>query len=118
MISEVLPPAATHSFLDLFEKPPLLIAFTDAFEQRVGCLYSPNGPTIEFNVIGDSNNFIDLTKIYLEITCCIQKGAGVALEHGGGTDDEPIFLNNTLHSLFSDCDIYLNGTKVSSCRRL
>ena len=38
----VIPSKATHSFLDLFEKPPLLVTFDQSFEQKAGPLYSPS----------------------------------------------------------------------------
>ena len=60
----VIPSEATHSSLDLFEKPPLLVTFDQSFEQKTGPLYSPSGSSLEFEVVGDGNNFIDLQKIY------------------------------------------------------
>ena len=63
----VIPSEATHSSLDLFEKPPLLVTFDQSFEQKTGPLYSPSGSSLEFEVVGDRNNFIDLQKICLEI---------------------------------------------------
>ena len=66
MIGNMLPTEATHSSLDLFEKPALLVTFDDSFCQKVGPVYSPNGPMREFEVAGDKNNFIDLQKIFLE----------------------------------------------------
>ena len=56
----VIPSEATHSSLDLFEKPPLLVTYDQSFEQKTGPLYSPS---LEFDVVGDRNNFIDLQKI-------------------------------------------------------
>ena len=43
MISNLLPTEATHSSLDLFEKPPLLATFENAFTQN-----SPDSPMLEF----------------------------------------------------------------------
>ena len=60
----VIPSEATHSSLDLFEKPVLLVTFDQSFEQKTGPLYSPSGSSLEFEVVGDCNNFIDL-----EIKC-------------------------------------------------
>ena len=74
----ILPAEATHSSLDLFEKPPLLVTFDHSFEQKTGPLYSPSGSSLEFEIIGDRNNFIDLqTKIYLEIKCKIKNTDGI-----------------------------------------
>ena len=46
----------------LFEKPPLLVTFDQSFEQKTGPLYSPSKSSLEFEVVGDRNNFIDLQK--------------------------------------------------------
>ena len=113
----MLPAEATHSSLDLFERPPLLVTFDGSFEQRIGPVYSSNGPTLEFKLLGDRNNFIDLQKFYLELTCRILNSDGSILRAHATTAadrDTPNFVNNILHSLFSECDIYANGVKVST----
>ena len=119
MITNLLPNEATHTSLDLFERPSLLVAFDGAFEQRIGPVYSPNGPTLEFKVVGDRNNFIKLQDIFLEISCSIHQHNGADLRYTD-TDtsiensDQPVFVNNILHSLFSDCDVFANGVKIST----
>ena len=60
MIANMLRSEATHSSLDLFEKPSLSVIFDGSFCQKLGPSYSPNGPMLEFEVAGDRNNFIDL----------------------------------------------------------
>ena len=119
----MLPSEATHSSLDLFEKPPLLITFDDSFCQKIGPVYSPNGPMLEFEVTGDRNNFIDLQKIFVEIKCKIIQSTGAPLEYDGTSaatkaditkTNSPYLANNTLHSLFSDCTISANGLKISN----
>ena len=67
MIGNMLPTEATHSSLDLFEKPALLVTFDGSFCQKVGPVYRPNGPMLEFEVAGDRNNFIDLQKNSLKL---------------------------------------------------
>ena len=67
----VTPSQATHSSLDEVEKPPLLVTFDQSFEQKTGPLYSPSGSSVEFEVVGDRNNFKDLQKVYLEVNCRI-----------------------------------------------
>ena len=67
MITNLLPAEATHSTLDLFEKQPLLITFDNAFTQKVGPSYSPDGPILEFEVFCDWNNFIDLQRLPLKL---------------------------------------------------
>ena len=117
MLPNNLPVEANHSSLDLFEKPPLLVTFDTSFEQKIGPLYAPNGPTLEFELVGDRTNFIDLQNIYLEVKCRILQSNGNNLRYDA-TDasltDSPCFVNNTLHSLFSDCTVSANGFKVSS----
>ena len=113
----VIPSEATHSSLDLFEKPPLLVTFDQSFEQKTGPLYSPSGSSLEFEVVGDRNNFIDLQKIYLEVKCRIQNADGTDLRYTAGdatATDAAYFVNNVLHSLFADCTVSANGKKISS----
>ena len=120
MIGNMLPTEATHSSLDLFEKPALLVTFDGSFCQKVGPVYSPNGPMLEFEVAGDRNNFIDLQKIFLEIKCKIVQASGADLKYDAGAaadvtkTDAPYLCNNVLHSLFSDCTVSANGLKISN----
>ena len=116
MIANLLPHEATHSSLDVFEKPPLLVSFNNSFEQKIGPIYSPNGPQLEFEVVGDRNNFIDLQRIFLEVKCRIVKGNNVDLSYGAteAQRDNPCLVNNALHSLFSECTVSLNGNKISN----
>ena len=113
----MLPNEATHSSLDLFEKQPLLITFQNAFDQKIGPVYSPNGPMLEFEITGDRNNFVDLQKIYLEIRCKVTQSNGADLRYDN-TDptvsDSPLLVNNSLYSLFSDCTLSANGLKISN----
>ena len=113
----VIPSEATQSSLNLFEKPPLLVTFDQAFEQKTGPLYSPTGSSLEFEIVGDRNNFIDLQKIYLEVKCCIVQSNGNNLRYTTGdanASDTPFFVNNILHSSFADCTVSANGNKISS----
>ena len=120
MIANLLPTEATQSSLDLFEKPALLVTFDGSFCQKLGPVYSPNGPMLEFEVSGDRNNFIDLQKIFLEIKCKSVQSSGADLKYDAGapTDnaktDAPYFCNNVLASLFSDCTVSANGLKISN----
>ena len=90
-----LPFEATHSSLDLFEKPPLLVTFDQSFEQKTGPIYSPAGSSsLEFEIVGDRNNFIDLQKIYLEVKCRITQSSGNNLRYTAGNaaaSDTPFF---------------------------
>ena len=94
-----------------------LVTFDQAFEQKTGPPYSPTGSSLEFEIVGDRNNFIDLQKIYLEVKCCIVQSNGNNLRYTTGdanASDTPFFVNNILHSLFADCTVSANGNKISS----
>ena len=120
MIGNMLPTEATHSSLDLFGKPALPVTFDGSFCQKLGPVYSPNGPMLEFGVAGDRNNFIDLQKIFLEIKCKIVQASEADLKYDAGAEayvtktDAPYFCNKVLHSLFSDCAVSANGLKISN----
>ena len=64
--NNALPIETSHTSLDFFERPQLLVNFDGSFEQKIGPLYAPNGPTLEFEVKGDGTNFIDLQNNYLD----------------------------------------------------
>ena len=63
MITNLLPAEATHTTLELFEKQALRITFDNALTQKAGPSYAPDGPMLEFEVLGDRNNFIDLQNL-------------------------------------------------------
>ena len=116
MITYLLPAEATHTTLDLFEKQPLLITFDNALTQKVGPSYSPDGPMLEFEVLGDMNNFIDLQKLLLEIKRKISRNNDGDLRTGTDSTntDAPYFSNNAFHSLSSECTVSANGVKISN----
>ena len=117
MISNLLPTEATQSSLDLFEKPPLLVTFENAFTQKIGPSHSPDGPMLEFEVLGDRNNFIDLQRTRLEIVArVVQNNGNVLRTHAteAAQRDTPYLVNNPLSSLFSECTMSLNGEKIST----
>ena len=120
MLNNVLPVEAVHSSLDLFERQPLLVSFDTSFIQRIGPSYSPDAPNLEFEVIGNRNYFIDLQNIFLEIKWQIVQSDGTALVNAGAAGDRhhPSVVNNALHSLFSECNVFANGNKVSSTNGL
>ena len=79
MISNLIPSEATHSSSDLFEKLPILVTFENAFTQKIGPSYSPDGHMLEFEVLGDRKNFIDLQRTHLEIVARIVRSNGNVL---------------------------------------
>ena len=72
---------------------------------------------LEFEVKGDRTKFIDLQNIHLDVKCKIVKADKTNSNYVTGDatqQDSPVFVNNTLHSLFADCTVTAQGVKVSS----
>ena len=119
MIANLLPNEATHSSLDLFEKPALLVNFDGTFCQKLGPVYSPDGPMLEFEVTVDRNNFFDLQKFFWKSNAKLSSLRELISNMMGQlllTLLEPMlptFCINVLHSLFSDCTVSANGLKIS-----
>ena len=101
----------THSALDFFEKPSVLINYEGSHDQEVFPQVGCRGPQLDFIVTSDNRNLVDLNKIVLDIDCAIYKA-------DGKTPAEEVlpvcFANNTLHSLFSHAEVFLDGILVSS----
>ena len=103
MISNLLPTEALHSLLDLFEKPPLLVTFENTLTQKFGQFYTPDGPMLEFEVLGDRNNFNDVQRTRLEFVARVVQNKGNVLRtHAteAAKRDIPNLINNPLSSFF------------------
>ena len=93
------------SELDLFAVPPTQRSIDEA-------QWIEHQPitSIEFVVPGAGDAYIDLANTYLFVRAKVIRGAGTNL-----ADDTPVEpVNNWLHSLFSQVDVYLNDTQVTS----
>ena len=69
---------------------------------------SGNGP-IEFNVPGSEDLYIDLNSTYIRLFFKILKGDGTPT----GTADKVSTANLTLHSIFSQIDVFLNDRMIT-----
>lgn len=101
------------SELDIFSTPP--IQTTDESGSLQSCRpitsISNTGP-IEFVVSGGSTDeYLDLGRVFLHIRAQIEKDQPDAAADGANQKLGPI--NNWLHSLFSQVDVYLNQKCVS-----
>ena len=99
------------SELDLFAVPPTQRSIDEGqwIEHQPITSLDSGGP-IEFVVPGAGDAYIDLANTYLFVRAKIIRGAGTNL-----ADDAPVApVNNWLHSLFSQVDVYLNDTQVTS----
>ena len=97
--------------LDLFSLPPT----QTSIESGKWVQYKPissltdNAP-IEFVVPGHGDEYLDLSNTMLTVTASITKADGTKFT---AKDKNVGPVNNWLHSLFSQVDVYLNGKLVS-----
>ena len=103
-----IPHAATHSSLDIFQKPSILVNFESGNVQEIYPVGSLDGPNLEFTIQSDRHVFLDLQNVFLDLTFNILKKKGDKLD----ADDTLYLVNNSLHSLFSNCDVSVNNTLV------
>lgn len=102
----------THSALDFFEKPAVLVNYESSFDQEIFPIGGCTGPTLEFVVTGEHRNCIDMNFIQLNMQAAIYSPDGKdALKPGDGC--AVVFTNNTLHSLFSKCEVRVNGVVIA-----
>lgn len=99
------------SELDLFSVPPT----QTSIETGTWVEYNPvsalaHGLPIEFNILGTGQDYIDLANTVLMATAKITKANGTNID--GTSAVAPV--NLTLHSLFSEIDIKLNDTMIST----
>ena len=101
----------THCALDLFERPSVLINYEGSDDQEVFPQVGCSGPQLDFVVTSDSRNLIDLNTITLDLECAIYDADAKPPAEGS----IPVcFTNNTLHSLFSHPEVFLNEILVST----
>ena len=97
--------------LDLFSAPPTQVAIENGQwieHNPISSLESSS--TIEFLVSGSGDDYMDLSRTLLHLEVNI-------IGHDGGTltsTDGVAFVNNAMQSLFSQQDISLNNTLISS----
>ena len=110
-----VPSAATHSSLDLFQKPSVLVNFDQGTVQETYPLTGLDGPTLEFELRTDRNSFLDMTEIYLKLVVTVTD-----VQQFTPVDEESRMqlVNNALHSMFQNCDVSLNGEHVSTSNSL
>ena len=100
------------SEIDLFRVPPT----QQSLERGRWIDYAPlssveNPDSAITYLIAGTDEYIDLSKTILTVRGEITKGDGTKLTGGGQTDVAPV--NNFLHSLFKQVDVYLNGKQVT-----
>ena len=116
----------TNSCLEIFEKIPLLEPIESFHIQEDYPSTSLDESNIQFEFETDRSIFLDMRGIHLQIKVGLQKGRlfedFMKKEEQGKpdmgmtfTDDDLQYLThviNLLHSLFSNCEVYLNNQQV------
>lgn len=101
----------TKSELDLFTVP----ATQTSIEAGTWVEYNPisaiaHGLPIEFNVLGSGQDYVDLANTQLYVTVKITRGTDADIDN----TDAVAPVNLTLHSLFSEVELKVNDTLISS----
>jgi len=101
----------TKSELDLFSVPPTQASM----EHGSWVEYHPlttvtDGSPIEFDVSGSGDDYVDFANTMLHVKAIVTHGNDTDLAAGSAVGPVNLFL----HSLFSQVDISLNGTLITS----
>jgi hypothetical protein len=100
----------TKSELDLFQVEPTQVSVEEGTDHDYHPLSSlTDASDIEFLVNG-SSDYVDLNNSFLYIKAKITKADGSNLD----ADEATAPVNNFLHSLFSQVDVQLEGTTITS----
>ena len=101
----------TKSELDLFALPPTQVSLERGLwtEFRPVASITELGP-LEFHIAGSAEEYTDLSESYLHLQVQIVRPDGTNLV----ADEQVGPVNNLLHSLISQVEVYLNGRLVST----
>ena len=112
MASLVHPSSAESvtSQLDLFSVPASQTSLDDGMftEYRPISILTSEGP-IEFCIAAEASNYIDFANTFLYVKAAVTTDAGTNLE----ADEQVAPGCNFLHTLWSQCDLFLNGTLMT-----
>ena len=98
--------------LPIFGVPRYQQELQESYQDEVNTFGDTKQGPIEFNIVGN-NDLVDLSSIALHVVAKITKADGTA--YAAETKDakqEVAFINNVLHSLFSDIILSINDTIV------
>ena len=124
--------AFTNSSLEIFDKVPVLETIMSSYTQEVFPSTSLDESSIEFEFETDRNLYLDMRDTHLSLKLQLFKGRlfdafkKEKAEHKAkseeDSDEEPqtylTYVNNLLHSLFSNCEVYFNNTMVYNANGL
>jgi hypothetical protein len=107
------------SNLDLFTLPPTQLSIQDYVYDNVKAHPSFTENTVTFDITGDSSNYLDLASTELWVKLRLKKkpaGSSVAEDAKfTGSDQSDVGpANNILHSIFQQCQVYINGKECEN----
>ena len=73
--AHIIPKPASHSSLDIFSKPEVLVSSDNSFEQETLPVTAHDAPVFEFVLPTDRNIYLDLQSVKLKLEAKIGKGA-------------------------------------------
>ncbi len=98
--------------LDLFSVPLTKTSVLEGELHELGPLRAPtNNVTIEFEIDGNTNHYLDLSNSFLHVQCKVKESNGDPLSETLA-DIKVTPANNLLHSLFSSLRININGKEI------
>lgn len=97
---------------DLFSHPPTESGLQDYHDQEILPLtaLSSSSSAIEFNIAGEGDEYIDLSELRLQLRIKVETTDATDLT----ADDKVELVKFWPHSLFRQCDLFLNGTLVTT----
>ena len=107
----------SYNSLDIFERPRLLIFFVTNLKRKADPNHAPNGPSSEIEIIASRAKILDLQDDYLEAKSEKEKSGWKKIQYraiDSTEENTPLFVNNALHSFFSNRTVNAKGNKVPS----
>lgn len=116
----LIPHPSTHTSLDLFEKPSVLVNFDGYNAVETWPTSGVDGPTIEFALSTDRNDYLDLQSLILDVKIVVlaKSGEKLPVDPEGKAKSNIILIPNILQSLFSNCEVSLNGDMIETSNGL
>jgi hypothetical protein len=100
----------------------VLTTFDRGFTEDIFSKANLTGPTLDFEFSGERNVYVDLRNIYLQVTVSLLTYDHVTAhtynEITNDVNDPALLVNNTLHSMFSNCEVSLQGEVVGTANNL
>jgi hypothetical protein len=105
--------ASVSTEIDIFAEKPVHEAAQETVEVTYKPIATIDHTDLEFNIPSDDETYID-TNLHIFVSGKLTAADGKDLT----AEDYTAVTNNFLHSLFSQCTIYLNGVPITQSSQL